>query len=277
MSQVTEQITATCESIAENQKKVYDLGFKEGKASVKHIWFSLYHEWEYFEFCAFEGMTWRELVEQKFSYSFIIDGNKVKFDDGWQKYTVAGVSADDIIVANGFYKTMPPPEEWWLHYNDEIISLFRNPEEGVEVFVNSEYNTIGATIDDNGYLRMPTGEFVYRSIMGDEKRYVEGEYPAISELSGGEFYYHNDFIIERWADGYLNINIVQYGYPIAFRFVSGMTWREFAVSNFSDGIAIYGDTVGHSWGAYDALYLDGVKVKPDDVLVDGVTYEGRSE
>lgn len=277
MSALTEQITATCESIAENQKKVYDLGFKEGKASVKHIRFSLYHEWEHIDFCAFEGMTWRELVEQKFSYSFIIDGNKVKYGDGWLTPIVAGVSADDIIVANGYYETMPPPETWYLIYNGENLSLFRNPEYGAENFVKSEYNTIGATIDDSGYLRMPTGEFVYRSTMGDEKRYVEGGYPAISVNSAGEFYYCTDFIAEQWADGRFEIDIVQYGYSVAFKFVSGMTWQEFAVSNFSNSIYINGDTVGHSYGAYDALYLDGVKVKPTDVIVSGVEYEGRSE
>lgn len=277
MSALTEQITATCESIAENQKKVYDLGFKEGKASVKHIWFSVYHAWEYHDFCAFEGMTWREWVEQKFSYGFIIDGNKVKYNDGWQTYSVAGVSADDIIVANGYYETMPPPEEWWLIYNGETLSLFRNPEYGAENFVKSEYNTIGATIDDNGYLRMPTGEFVYRSTMGDEKRYVEGGYSAISVHSADEFYYCTDFIAEQWADGHFDIYIVQHGYSLAFKFVSGMTWQEFAVSNFSDAINIYVDAVGHTYGAYDALYLNGVKVKPTDVIVSGVEYEGRSE
>lgn len=31
MSELTEQIRATCDSIAENQKKVYDLGFEQGK------------------------------------------------------------------------------------------------------------------------------------------------------------------------------------------------------------------------------------------------------
>jgi hypothetical protein len=255
----------------------YEQGFADGKASVKHIIFSVYVDWEYIDYCAFEGMTWREWVEQKFSSVFIIDGSKVKYDNGWQEYIVAGVSADDIIVANGYYETMPPPEEWWLHYNDEIISLFRNPECGAEDFVNSEYNTLGFSIDDSGYLRTPTGEFVYRSIMGDEKRYVEAEYPAISVHSAGEFYYCNDFIPEQWADGEILIYIVEQDRDVCFKFVSGMTWQEFAVSNFSDSIYITGDAVGHSCQYFDALYLNGVKVKPTDVIVSGIEYEGRSE
>ena len=41
MSTLRDQIKAKCTTIAQNTKKIYDKGFADGKASVKHITFSI--------------------------------------------------------------------------------------------------------------------------------------------------------------------------------------------------------------------------------------------
>lgn len=277
MSTLTDQIKAKCATIAENQKKVYDKGFEDGKASVKHIQFFIYHEWDYIDCCAFAGMTWREWVNKRFDPSFSIEGGKVKYNDGYQLYTVADVSPDDVIVVHGYYETLPPPEEWSLYYNGKTVTLYREPETGVRNFVDGEHNTLGFTIDDDGYLRTPTGEFVYRWQQGDEKYYIEPYATPMNTDSYDEFYYYTEFVAEPWTDGRVSIHIADYDWDLEFRFIQGMTWQELAASNFSDSLYASESTVTHGYGYFDALYLDGVKVKGTDIVRDDVSYEGRSE
>lgn len=249
----------------------YNEGYTEGKASVKHIQFCLYHDWDYIDCCAFEGMTWREWVERKFNASFIVEGNKVKYDNGYQLYTVAEVSPDDVIVNQGHYETLPPPENWYLRYNGNDLTLYRYPEHYVESFLESEYNTIGLYMDDDGYVRMPTGEYVYFIYSGDEKQCVEGAMDPLGVDSYSDFYWYYEFIAAQYAGCRADID------GKTFKFVEGMTWQEFANSVFSDAIWTYGDEIEHAYGNWNAMYLDDVKVKPTDVLVDGAYYETRYE
>lgn len=275
MNSLKEQIAEACEKIAENQRKVYDKGVKDGKASVKHIQFSVYHEWDYIDYCAFEGMTWREWVNAKFAPGFTIDGDKVKYNDGYQLYTVADVDADDLIVSGGMYETLPPPEEWYLWYNNKNVTLYREPETGVRNFVDGEHNTLGFTIDGDGYLRTPTGEFVYRWQQGDDKYYIYADEIPINVDSYDNFYYYTEFVAERWADNIVSIELFSYGWNLEFKFVQGMTWQELAASNFSDSLYASEDAVTHGYGYFDALYLDGVKVKGTDVVRSDVSYVGQ--
>ena len=275
MNALKEQIAEACERIAENQRKVYDKGFEDGKASVNHIQFYIYHEWEYINCCAFAGMTWREWVNKRFDPSFSIEGGEVKYNDGYQLYTVADVSPDDVIVAYGYYETLPPPEEWNLWYNNKNVTLYREPETGVRNFVDGEHNTLGFTIDGDGYLRTPTGEFVYRWQQGDEKYFIDPYAAPMNVDSYDNFYYYTEFVAERWAGDLVTINLVSYGWNWEFKFVQGMTWQELAVSNFSDSLYASESTVAHGYGYFDELYLDGVKVKGTDVVRSDVIYEGR--
>lgn len=252
-------------NISEGGGGSYEQGFADGRASVKHISFAVYVEWDYIDCCAFEGMTWREMVERKINPSFSISGNKVKYNGD---YTIIDVTPDDIIVDNALYEVLPPPEYWRLYFEYDWEPLYRTPEAGIEPFVNSEYNTLGLYIDDDGYLRTPKDEYVYCGLLGDEDWFIDPDCGATNVNNDYGFYSCNDFIAEaRKADCYADID----GYH-SIQFASGMTWRELVDSKFADAISIYENEIYHDYGNWRGLILNGEDVKPDDVIVDGATY-----
>lgn len=265
MNALKEQIAKACERIAENQRKVYDKGVEDGKASVKHIKFTIETGWEYFQGCAFKGMTWREYVDSNFNSAgeLYIENNSVFI---WSDKIDA--KPDDVIVPDGYYVTLPPPEDWKLIYNRRY-QLQRTPGASALDFVNSEYNTLELFIDSEGYLRTPTGEYVYPATNGDEDYYVNPEYDATWQ-EGESFEYNDNFIAEeKFADSYVTIEGVDY------RISHGMTWQEFIDSNFSDAMKYDLDSgeIYHAYGSWSGVYLDGEKVKITDELVSDAYYD----
>lgn len=245
MSVLTDQIKAKCATIAENQKKVYDLGFEKGKASVKHITFCVNGE----SFCAVSGMTWREYVASGMGWNFTIKNDQIYF---WGN--PLGYSADDEIVDEGYYETLAM---FSFSYNSQSYDLYCYEEQPWEYWVDSEFNTIGLYFDNNNYLRTPTGEYVFANT-GDDSYTLQ-----VDKWSGIEW-------SEYKAKAVSMCNIVYE--TIAFD--AGMTWEDYVNSSYNAGVYIDGDFVHHYAGDTDkAYYYNGVQVKPTDLMIDGATYE----
>lgn len=244
----------------------YEQGFEDGKASVKHIKFWVEDE----EFCALSGMTWRDFVDSDlFPDIFsIIDGKVYVWDS---KYIDVGL--DEVIVNRGYYYTLYPPRPFTLSYGGKAYTLYRDMNDGdfydVWEFVNSSHNTLGLYVDDDGCLRTPTGEFVYYETIGDSRNYISNDTKINTEsYSFSEYDY---FIAERDCD----CKFFVLGYATLY-YPSGMTWQEYVDSRFNDTISIYNDEIVHDYELWnDALMLNGVKVLPTDVIVNGATYWGN--
>lgn len=241
MSTLTEQIKAKCLTIAENQKKVYELGYEKGKASVKLIAFYVTE----YTFVALKGMTWSELVASDvYEGRFNISNGEICFESG-----SLGYSVDDEIVEKGCYE---PVAIATLLYNSQHLGLkFRYGTAWGE-WVGSDFNTLGLYFD-NDVLRTPTGEIVFNE---------EG-----NAVSSSSFMYENY--------GYEAKNLGSAITPFeAITFDNGMTWEDYVNSSYNVGCYIDGDFVRHWGGDSDkAFYYNGIQVKPTDELIDGATYD----
>jgi hypothetical protein len=240
MSELTEQIKAKCATIAENQKKVYDLGFEKGKASVELIAFYVTE----FTFVALKGMTWGELVASDvYQGRFNINNGKIYFESGFLGYSV-----DHEIVEKGYYE---PLASATLLYNSQYLSLsFRYGSVWGE-WVGSDFNTLGLYFDDNDLLRTPTGEIVF-----DE----EGK-----SVSSSLYMYENyDYEAKNIGSAITPFE--------AITFDNGMTWGEYVDSSYNTGTYVDGDFVRHYAGD-GAFYYNGVPVKPTDLIIDGAEYQ----
>lgn len=266
MSELTEQIKAKCATIAENQKKVYDLGFKEGKASVKHIYFSILYKDGYF--CAFLGMTWREYVTSSLNRGeFSIKGNVVFYND-----ELLDTEIDDEIVEDGIYI---PLYSFTVYDGRNTYTLYKGEEWGILDFINSNQNTIGLYIDEVGEVRTPEGKYLYLATYGDAGYpIVDNSYGWFNSSYHDEFVYGGEFITERKANCYFVISL---DWERDCYCHLGMTWEEYADSAFSDAIKAEGGEVYHEYGYFSGLTLNGVKVLPTDVIVNGATYVGVME
>lgn len=270
MSELTEQIKEKCSTIAENQKKVYDLGFKEGKASVKLIKFMVSNADR--DYCAITGMTWREYVDSDVNNGdFKVENGVVYFVD---EYTL-DVGLDDEIIENGYYELNAAPDPFTLRYGEKTYTLYRQMNEvgvyDVPTFVNSSHNTLGLYLDDEGCLRTPTGEWVYYVEYGDSMDYIS-EWTKINTDSYS-FSSYDYFIAERDCDCEFSV----LGYTTLYCPL-GMTWQDFVNSKFNDSVSIIDDEIVQDYEFWSgALTLNGVKVLPSDVIVNGATYEGTEE
>ena len=252
MSELTEQIRVTCESIAENQKKVYDLGFKEGKASVKIITFYIVTDWEE-EFNALSNMTWRQFAGSVFDKwgSISIRDNKV-----WYNSSRIDADPDDVIVELGYYRTITVI---YLAYNSNTYELSCYYYQNWSEWVESEFNTIGLYFGDDDLLKTPTGETVVADSGGD----------YLQEI-------HRWDIIEWGAYKALKIGECDIHFETAL-FEVGMTWYDYIDSSYNTGVYLDEMDVIHHFGGNDneTYYHNGVQVNPSDLMIDGATYEYR--
>lgn len=177
MSTLTDQIKAKCTTIAQNTKKIYDKGFAEGRASVKHITFSVEGQ----GYCALSGMTLREWASSDMSYGeFRLEGDAL-----YHYNNLVACNVDDEIIDQNYYWEV---YTFYLFYNSQNYSLYHYDSMSWYGWVDSEYNTIGLYFDDDGYLRTPTGEYIYiddayTDWIVDRDSYIEwNNYKADSEF-----------------------------------------------------------------------------------------------
>lgn len=157
MDSLKEQIAEACERIAENQRRVYDKGVKDGKASVRLSVFYCSDFWDGGEPYVFRhGMTWREFVDSKcnFNGSFNIENEHPHFNGG----LILDVKTDDVIVDDGMYFAASGRAA--LLYNGTEIQIQFVYDTLWGDWLESELNDIGLYADDEGYVRMPTGEYI---------------------------------------------------------------------------------------------------------------------
>lgn len=249
MSTLTDQIKAKCTTIAQNLKKVYDKGFADGKASVKHITFTILSEGEaeYPTFCAFAGMTWREYVTTDMcTRAFNIINDKICYYGDW-----LGCNADDEIVDEGFYT----PFKNILYGTDEFyISRSDNFEDMVEKYNKDKYY-----VDDLGYIRAKDGRML---------TWAEGVGACQGVLTDN--YY--DEMLSYWLSPDTDVIIFTLDYYSDAVAKRGCTWAEYCENiAYSNGtFYVNGDSVTNQWG--EIIQLDGVNVLPSDVIVEGATY-----
>ena len=253
MSLVTDEIRATCSEVADNQKKIYDLGYKQGRASVKHITFSISLEWDTVFFCAVSGMTWRTFLESPLSendyYSFYIEDDLIYFD--WK---VINARLDDEIIDNGYYfcyYTIGSGTE--MFYIDSYSSFAES--------YNSDLNRGRFYIDNNDYVRTTSGKMLLYS------EGVNTPYPVESHLS-----YYSECSWWWTPDTDVIVFTVSSSYTCTAK--RGYTWREFCNNaDYSNcWYVVNGDIITHEWEGV-TMQLDGVNVKPDDVIIEGTNYE----
>lgn len=252
MSVSMDEIRAACTEIADNQKKIYALGYADGKASVKHITFIVQYE-SWGEYCAFEGMTWRDFVNSDMSSElFAIKNEKVFYvpypgDEYW-----LGCEADDEIVDKGMY--LPLANILWG--DDEFFA-----HDGFNLGLCVEiYNEGKYYVDDNGNIRATDGRMLIAGEGWGEMFTVKaGDYVDMSGAISYRLSSDSDVIV-------FNIDGKE---CVAKR---GYTWEEYANSDYSQySYTVEGDVVLGSFGG--CIQLSGVNVNPTDVIIEGANYE----
>lgn len=258
MSTLTDQIKAKCTTIAQNTKKIFDKGYAEGRASVKHITFSIYlpsrydpnNEISYF--CAFADMTWREYVASDMSNGmFVIKDEKALYKPSkWSEYYL-GCDADDEIIDKMEYNAL---------YN--IISHTKEPFYVFSSYSMGEnlslYNQDRYYIDDRGFIRATDGRLLLAAEgFGGYWIVKATEHPDM------EMYSYNltpdtDLII--FHLGYHDTAVKR-----------GFTWAEFCGSDYANyHYYVSGDTITTEGG--EIVQLNGVNVKPSDVIIENADY-----
>ena len=246
MSTLTDQIKSKCATIAQNLKKIYDKGFADGKASVKHITFTIENEWEMLNFCAFDNMTWREFVASDMNDGyFSIANDKIYHWGEW-----LGFYADDKIVDKGIYY---PLTDILYGDNEFLVANGLNFGKCVE-----DYNKDNYIVDDGKYIKTLDGRMLVCGEFINDVWPVEAtSYPDTSFLS---YYLTPDSdLILFFNDS--NVRVTK----------RGNTWRDHANSIYSQySYTIDGDRVIDAWGCI--IQLDGKNVNPSDVIVEGENY-----
>ena len=248
MNALTDEIRAACTEIAANQKGIYQLGYEDGKKSVKHITFTVLSEGEaeYPTFCAYAGMTWREYVTTDMcTEAFSIINDKIYYYDDW-----LGCSADEMIVDEGLYT----PIRDILYGADEFyVSVGGTFGDMVE-----EYNKDKYYVDDFDYIRDKDGRMLIWS---------EG----VGTCHGALSHYYYDEMLSYYLSpdtDVITFTLEYYSNTVAKR---GSTWAEWCDSLYSNGsYYVNGDSV-MGWQG-ELIQLDGVNVKPTDVITEGAAY-----
>ena len=144
MSEFTEQITEACGKIAENQRKLYDKGYADGRASVKHICFYVYHYNELIaELCAFEGMTWRDWIASDMNPgNFVIRDELIRNGDYY-----VDAKPDDVIVEKGIYNVslydLSDPDIATINFCEGVALITIPAGMTWAEFIGSEYDETG--------------------------------------------------------------------------------------------------------------------------------------
>lgn len=252
MSTLTDQIKAKCTTIAQNTKKIYDKGFSDGKASVKHITFSISLEWDSVLFCAVSGMTWRTFLESPLSendnYSFYIEGDLIYFD--WK---VINARLDDEIIDNGYYSC-------YYTIGSGTEKFFIGSYSSFAESYNSDLNRGRFYIDNNDYVRTTSGKMLLYS----EGTYTP--YPVQSHLS-----YYSECSWWWTPDSDVIVFTISRNSCATKR---GYTWREYCNNlDYSNRwYVVDGDIITQEWEG-GTMQLNGVNVKPSDVIIEGANYE----
>ena len=249
---LTDQIKAKCATVAQNLKRIYDKGFADGRASVKHISFTVYVDWENLSFCAFEGMTWREYVASNMGNGNFVIKNDKAYYKSWQDKWL-GCAADDKIVDLGYYIPIENILEFYGH------EFYAENGSQVKAAVESEYNRSNYYIDSNGYARTTDG----RWLMHAESYYGWCATKGTDNIDNGYYSYNLS------ADTDLIIYVMYGSYYLAKK---GSTWAEYCDSIYSyNSFHVNGDKITTS--AEEVMTLNGVSVKPTDAIIEGANYE----
>lgn len=249
MSTLTDQIKAKCATIAQTTKKIYDKGFADGKASVKHVTFYMESQWETYSRCAMSDMTWREYVDSDMNNGeFSIKDRKVYYsDDQW-----VSTYEDDVIIDNAYYFLLNDI----LYTNDELYcSMNLSLEENIR-----QYNSDKYFIDDNNYIVSTDG----RVLMWAELSYGW-------RVANSSHYVDTSFISYTLSDDKIEDLIFYHLYDSVYVAKRGMTWGEYCSSSYSNSwYHLDGDRITSDWGEY--LYYNDELVKPTDIIIDGGRY-----
>lgn len=254
MSALTDEIRAACTEIADNQKEIYQLGYEKGRASVKHIKFTVVSSAEILDFCAFLGMTWRELVASDMANDyFVIKNEKVFYTPYTRDSYWLGCGADDEIVADGVYYALKNlfygKDEFYV---DDDCRYFSDAIE--------KYNKEKYYVDKNGYVRAKDDRMVI-ACEGIGACWGVKATEDIDNLGGVSYGLSPDADVIMFNLDYSN--------AVAKR---GGTWAEYCDSIYSNGTwFVDGDSV-MGWSS-ELIQLNGVNVKPTDVIIEGANYE----
>ena len=252
MNTLTDQIKAKCTTIAQNTKKIFDKGYAAGRASVKHITFSISSEWDSVLFCAVSGMTWRTFLESPLSendnYSFYIEGDLIYFD--WK---IINARLDDEIIDNGYYVC-------YYTIGSGTEKFFIDSYSSFAESYNSDFNRGRFYIDNNDYVRTTSGKMLLYS----EGTYTP--YPVQSHLS-----YYSECSWWWTPDSDVIVFTISEKSCATKR---GYTWREYCNNlDYSNRwYVVDGDIITQEWEG-GTMQLNGVNVKPDDVIIEGANYE----
>lgn len=251
MSALIEEIRAKFAVIAQNFRPIYDKGYADGKKSAKHITFTIYTDYGE-PYCATLGMTWREWKDAGLDFgNCTIKGDEVYYNNGVIRY----VTPDSVIVEDGIYEVLMV-----LNFiqDGQTHRLLYSPTNYVWDWVASDLNTLGFRFDDGGKLVTATGEAIYEmTSWGEPIRVTEGSY-----------FQGYDWVV-------LNLSACYVSDFDSINFEKGMTWADYHGSTYWSGSTFIDsdDTIVHYYDESKRLYYNGVKVKSEDTMIDGATYD----